>query len=145
MIVSPCHVIPLAKGLVEGTEDGVRDKLSELVYTEPYVECLPKLYVFRSLNFKFPILEWLAHCAMARRKEFKAAEWTGIRLGLVGFLGQVAYELISANHERFKPLAWPCMKPMWYHWRHKPSHLPFFPSVWPFLCSIFNLSPSPLD
>ena len=62
----------------------------------------------------------------ARRQEFEAVELSWVRPGVIGLLRQVAYELISANHEHFESFEWPCMIAGWHHWHHKRLHVPFF-------------------
>ena len=74
----------------------------------------------------------------------QAAEWSWIWPSVLGLLRQITYELILADHEHFKSLAWPCMITRWHHWHHKRSHVPLVSlSVWPSSCLNFDPGMSP--
>ena len=58
--------------------------------------------------------------------KIRASELSWTWPDVIGLLRQVAYELIPADQEHFKSLAWHCMIARWHHWRHKRSHVPSF-------------------
>ena len=49
-----------------------------------------------------------------------------VRLGIVGILWPVAYEVLPADHDHFKSLATSCMMERCHHIPHKGSQVPHF-------------------
>ena len=70
-------------------------------------------------------------------------EPVSLHQAVLGLLRRFAYEMILADHEHFKTLAWLCMMARWHHWRHSRSHVPFLSlAAWPSSRSYFGPSPS---